>query len=115
MKDIYKGLGIFLLVLILFTGLTYGFGWFGVGYTKTVGKSQQNANREVYEESNSFTKAKRQEIIKYYREYNEVETDVEKEAIANILRMSLADFNEDKFIKDKKLLSFVKKIKFNNN
>jgi hypothetical protein len=69
MKNTFKGLALFLGSAILLMALTYGFGWFGVGYTKTVGKAQKNADREVFEETNSFTKGKRQEIIKYYKEW----------------------------------------------
>ena len=112
MKYIFRGIGVFLITAVLFGGLTYGFGWFGVGYTKTVGKAQQNANREVFEETNSFTKGKRQEIIKYYKEWNEAETIEEKTAIETIASMSLADFDEDRFITDSKLLSWIKRVKY---
>lgn len=112
MKDFFKGLGVFLIVVVVFLGLTYGFGWFGVGYTKTVGKSQKNAEREVFEQTNSFVKGKKQEIIKYYKEYLETESKEEKKAIETVLSMSLADFDEDKYIHDRKLLSFVKKMKY---
>lgn len=112
MKDLFKVIGIVLVAAVLFGGLTYGFGWFGVGYTKTVGKAQQNANREVFEETNSFTKSKRQEVIKYYKEWNEAETIEEKTAIETIASMSLADFDEDRFITDSKLLRWIKTVKY---
>tara|TARA_R110000851_G_scaffold152826_2_gene294627 strand:- start:338 stop:676 length:339 start_codon:yes stop_codon:yes gene_type:complete len=112
MKDIFKVIGVLLIASILFGGLTYGFGWFGVEYTKTVGKAQQNANREVFEETNSFTKGKRQEIIKYYKEWQSAETLQEKKAIETIVSMSLADFDEDRFITDKTLLSWIKDVKY---
>ncbi len=78
MKDFFKAIGMFLLVVILLTSVGYGLSWFGVFSTKTVGKAQQNAETEVYESTNAFTKAKRQEIIKYYKEYNECKTDEER-------------------------------------
>lgn len=112
MKDTGKVIAIVLIAAVLFGGLTYGFGWFGVGYTKTVGKDQQNANREVFEETNSFTKGKRQEIIKYYKEWNEAETLEDKKAIETIVSMSLSDFDEDRFITDAKLLSWIKNVKY---
>ena len=112
MKELKQWIVGSLVVLILFAGMIYGFGWFGVGYKKTVGKELQKVDREIYEEMNSFTKAKRQEIIKAYKEYNNAETETEKKAIAKILSLSLADFDEDKFIKDKDLLQFVKQVKY---
>ena len=112
MKEVFKHIAIGVLAVGLLIGLSYVFGWVGVHQTKTIGKAQKNANREVYEETNSFTKGKRQEIIKYYKEWNEAETPQDKEAIESILSMSLADFDEDRFITDAKLLSWVKSIKY---
>ena len=77
-SDFFKGVLIFLLVTGVFIGLSYGFGWIGVHQTKTIKKAQQNADREVFEETNSFVKAKRQEAIKYYKEWKEAETEEEK-------------------------------------
>ena len=111
MKDNLKMLGALLGVVLLIMALTYGFGWFGVGYKKTVGKASQNADREVFEQTNSFTKAKRQEIIKSYKEWNDCEDTDCREAIEYVLSLSIADFDEDKFIKDRKLLLWVKQIK----
>lgn len=112
MKDFFKGFGLLVLVSALLLGLTYGFGWFGVGYTKTVGKAQKKAEREVYEQTNSFVKGKKQEVIKYYKEFLEAETAEEKQAIKSIVSMSLADFNEDEYITEPKLLIFIKQSKY---
>ncbi|WP_275552678.1 hypothetical protein [Tenacibaculum piscium] len=112
MKEVLKYIGIGFLTIGLLIGLSYAFGWVGVHQIKTISKAKQNANREVFEETNSFTKAKRQEIFKYYKEWNEVETLEEKKAIETILMMSLADFNEDKYITDIKLLNWVKSVKY---
>ena len=112
MKDIFKIIGISILVMVLFVGLSYGMGWIGVHQTKTIGKSQQNAEREVYEETNSFTKAKRQQAIKLFKEWKECETIEDKRAIETIIQMDFADFDEDKYIRNPKLLSFIKKAKY---
>lgn len=112
MKQIFKGIGIFILIIGIFIGVSYGFGWIGVHQTKTIGKAKQNAERTVFEETNSFTKGKRQEIIKAYKEWTQAETQEDKKAIENYLAMSLADFDEDRFIADPKLLSWIKSIKY---
>tara|TARA_R110000796_G_scaffold248124_1_gene374526 strand:- start:7010 stop:7348 length:339 start_codon:yes stop_codon:yes gene_type:complete len=112
MRDIYRGIGIFLVAIIVMAGIGFGAGWLNVGYTQTVGKSQQNADRVVFEETNSFTKGKRQEIIKYYKEWQSAETLQEKKAIETIVSMSLADFDEDRFITDARLLSWIKDVKY---
>ena len=98
--------------IVLVLGLSLAFGWFDVYYTGTVGKAKQNVERKVYEETNSFTKAKRMEAIKLYKEYQECETDEERKAIETVARMSFADFDEDQWIKDSTLLSWIKKMKY---
>lgn len=101
-----------ILGIALIIGISFGTGMLNVTYTKTVGKSQQNANREVYEETNSFTKAKRMEAIKLYKEYQECKTDDEKKAISTVVSMDFADFDEDKYIKDARLLEWIKQVKY---
>ena len=112
MKNSFKILGsIFAGLLVVFL-LSMAFSWGNVFMIKTVGVATQNAKTQVFEQSNSFTKAKRQEIIKYYKEWNQAETIEEKRAIESVLSMSLADFDEDKYINDPKLLSWVKNMKY---
>jgi len=112
MKEIFKYIVISILAIGVLIGASYAFGWVGVHQTKTITKAKRNAEREVFEETNSFTKGKRQEIIKYYKEWKETETIEEKKAIETIVSMSLADFDEDRFISDAKLLSWIKSIKY---
>ena len=95
--------------IILVIGLSYGMGWYKVFYTKTVGKEQKNADREVYEETQSYVEGKRQEAAKYYREYNLSEED-EKKAISEVVANSFANFDEDKL--NPELKDFVKKCKY---
>ena len=104
---LYSILGIILIVV-----LSFGTGMLNVFYNKTVGKAKQNVEREVYEETNSFTKAKRMEAIKLYKEYNECKTDEERKAIETVASMSFADFDEDKYIKDYNLLQWIKQVKY---
>lgn len=110
--NVFKIILLSILGIGLMIGLSYGFGWIGVHQTSTIGKAQKNANREVYEESNSFVTGKRQEAIKYFKEWSECDTEADKEAIEYVASMSLSDFNEDKYINDIKLLNWIKSIKY---
>ena len=109
---VWKIILLSILGIALLVGLSFGTGMLDVFYTKTVGKAKQNAKREVFEETNSFTKAKRQEVIKYYKEWKETEIIEDKKAIETIVSMSLSDFDEDKFITDVGLLNWIKKVKY---
>jgi hypothetical protein len=99
----------FLAFIILIAGLTLGFGWFGVYATKTVGKAQQNANREVFEQTQSYVEAKRQELVKLHHEWMQA-SETDKLPIESIIRQSFANFDETK-INDPDLYSFLKTIK----
>jgi len=112
MKNFLLGLAFVLSLTAIGIGASYAFGWIGVHQMKTIGKAKKNADREVYEETNSFVKAKRQEILKAYKEWQLSDNVNDKEAIANVLAMSLADFDEDRFINDRNLLNWVKQIKY---
>jgi len=112
MRDFWKGVGILFIIVGIGVGLSYGMGWFKVGYTETVGKAQQDAETKVFENSNAFTKAKKQEALKAYKEYMLTDDETAKKAILYTVGMSLADFDEDKYITDVKLRSWIKKAKY---
>ena len=76
-------------------GLSYAFGWIGVHQTLTIGKAQQNADRVVYEETQSYVDGKRQEALKMFKEYKK--SDLEgKAAIREMASHSFAAFDENK-------------------
>lgn len=91
-------------------GLTLGFGWFGVYQTKTVGRAQQNADREVFEQTQSFVEGKRQELIKLHHEWMSAKPE-DKLAIEATIRMSFASFDESKLVDFPELYSFLKTVK----
>ena len=105
MKQVFGAIGIFLGVLILLIGLNFVFGWTDVYFTKTVGKAQQNAQRTVFEETQSYVEGKRQEVTKLRFEYMKAKDKDEKEAIKATLRSSLANFDKSKL--DYDLQAFV--------
>lgn len=101
----------FIVLIILMLGLTLGFGWFGVYQTKTVGKAQQNAERVVFEQTQSYVQGKRQELIKLHHEWMNADKD-SKLSLESTIRMNFANFDEDKYLEDfPDLQTFLKKIK----
>lgn len=92
------GLGILLIIGALGTDL--GLGYWDVFYTKTVEKAQINADREVFEGSQSYVESKRQIASKLYREFNR-ETDLAtKTFIANSVANEFANVKESDVIVD---------------
>jgi len=96
--------------LIILIALDFGFGYVGVFKTKTVGKAQQDANREVFEQTQSYIEGKRQEALKYYREYKQSTDEGEKKGIKNIVAHAFANFDEEKLSGEVK--TFVKSCKY---
>lgn len=93
-------LGIALLSLLIMY-----FGEFGVFYTKTVGKHQTNAEREVFKESLPYTEQAAQFIAKSYKEYNDTEDADEKQAIMEYVAMKYPNLDVDS-IENGKLRNF---------
>lgn len=110
MKDVVKISLSVVMFIALLVGLSYGFGWIGVHQTKTIGKAKQNADREVFEQTQSYVDAKRQEALKFYKEYQKAD-ESSKIAIKEMVSHSFASFDENKL--DGMLRSFIYDCKYN--
>jgi|SRR5579862_1751116 len=86
--------------LIVLIALMFVFGWTGVFYTKTVGKAQENARRQVFEQTQSYVEGKRQELTKYRLEYLRSKDTADKQAIRATIVQSFANFDETKLPED---------------
>lgn len=108
-KNIFKGFGILLIVLVLLTGLGQGLGWFSVFSTKTLGKAKQNAETEVFYKTQAFKDAKKQAAIKYYKEYIKSTPD-EKKIICDLISQEFSNFDESEL--DYRLAKFISNCKY---
>ena len=111
MKGWQIGLVVILIIAAL-VGVSYGFGWIGVHQTKTIGKAQQNAEREVFEQSQSYVEGKRQEALKLYKEYSKLTDIAEKQSFKMIVSSSFANFDEEKYLTGE-LRNFIHNMKYN--
>lgn len=105
-----KIVGYSLLGLLVLIALGWVFGMNRVLYTKIIGKEQQNADREVFEETQSYVEGKRQEAAKYYREYMKSEDESDKAVIREVIANSFANFDETKL--EQPLQTFVYNCKY---
>jgi hypothetical protein len=85
----------FFLLLITVTALDFGFGYIGVFKTKTVGKAQKDAERKVFEQTQSYVEGKRQEALKLYKEYLLASDQDSKDALKLVVSHSFANFDEN--------------------
>jgi len=110
-KNILLGIGGFIVLIGIIIGLSYAFGWIGVHQTKTIFKAKEDAKREVFEQSQSYVEGKRQEALKFYREYQTADSEVEKGAIVEMVAHSFSNFDEEKLKGNVKV--FVYNCKYN--
>ena len=109
MKQVFAVIGAIVGAVVLVMLLSLAFGWFDVGYTKTVGKAQQNANRTVFEETQSYVEGKRQFLNKEREEYRREKDPQAKEAIRQSILHEMANFDLNKLSNDD--YSFVQELK----
>jgi len=107
MKE-YGKLFAWLVGVIIFVSLL-GFVGNGMGLIsyKIFGPAWENARRDVYENTNSFTKAKVQEATKLRLEYLRSTDPAVKNALQSTIQMSFADFDVDKYVKNDELRKWV--------
>jgi len=91
-----KIIGGIVLVLVILIGLDFGFGYLGVFKTRTVGKAQQDAQREVFESTQSFVEGKRQEALKMYREWTSADIE-DKPGLEKMAGHTFANVDEKIF------------------
>lgn len=81
--------------LVVMVALSFGLGWTDVFYAKTVGKAREDARREVFEQTQSYVEAKRQELTKYRLEYMRADSS-DRQAIKMTIVQSFANFDKSK-------------------
>jgi len=94
--------------LLAFAGvliLAFVMGLYGLGWKKFFKPKEENIDRQVFEQTQSFVHGKIQDLARYYDEYNRAEED-EKEAIRQTIIIRFAEFDESK-VSSMKLRQFL--------
>ena len=87
--------------LLLCSGVLMYAGGFGVFYTKTIGRAQKNADREVVKESLAYNEQAAQFLAKSYKEYNDAKDIAEKNSIKEYVAMKYPNLDISKIDNDK--------------
>jgi len=106
MKMKYIGYGI--LGIVGFVVLMFGLQYLGVINYRFFEPKREQARREVFKQTQSYTDAKLQELSKYQYEYTKADADG-KLAIKAVVRHSVAGYDETQLPLD--LLYFVQECK----
>ena len=80
-----------------------GFGFFELEYKKYFAPKHEDVNRQIFENTKSYSHGKTQQLAKYYDEYKKSD---EPEAITELIKINFADFDETK-IRNYKLKQFL--------
>lgn len=89
MKQFFIWMGLVLGFLIALLALDL----LGLEWTSFIGPKRANIQREIFEESKSYTHGKIQELAKYKKEWESASID-EKEAIESLICSQFASFDE---------------------
>jgi len=101
-----KIFGISVGVLVGMMALIFILELFGLGMFKFFEPKRENIRREIFENTQSYTHGKIQDLAKYYEEYNKADAD-EKETIKQLIILRFAEFDASK-VNSAKLQNFLR-------
>ena len=90
-KIVFSSIGIFVGILAVVFILEL----VGLGFFKFFEPKRENIRREIFENTQSYTHGKIQDLAKYYEEYNKADING-KESIKQLIILRFAEFDESK-------------------
>ena len=108
MKQLFLWTFFLFAIIILIAIVTVGGSFVGLWHYSFFAPRIENVRRNVFEQTQSYTEGKRQELAKYHLEYTRSKDPVEKEAIATMIRSSFANVDfRDMNYQDQQFLNSV--------
>jgi len=105
-----KRTGIVIGSIIFILVLAFGLEMLGLQWTKFFKPKWQNVEREVFEETKSYTHGKIQDLAKYYKEYNDSDSTENKQTIELLIQSQFAEFDATN-IRSQKLRTFLTNVR----
>lgn len=78
----------------------------GIVWTRTIGVAQKDAEREAYKATITYNEGMLDDLAKYKFQYDSAEDDVERAAIAELVRNRFANFDKSR-IENQDLINFL--------
>jgi len=94
------------LIIIAILLIPFLLGLYNLGMFKFFAPKVENVRRNVFEQTQSYTHGKIQDLAKYYDEYNRMDVLGDKEAVRQLVILRFAEFDETK-IRPQKLRNFL--------
>lgn len=97
------------LSIVFLIGLGFTLDYAGLQWFRFIEPQKEDARHEVFKKTRAYNEAKLQELVKLKYEYERADK-AGKEAIANVIRHTFAEYDENQLPEE--LKKFVKKIKY---
>lgn len=110
MKNLFKGLGIFLGIFVALNVFAFVTGTVDLQFYKYFGKQQANADREIFKENTSYIEGKSDDLAKYKYELTNEKDPIARKAIIGVIVDRYADFDESK-MENKSLAIFLNNVR----
>lgn len=88
-----KFIGIGLIAIIVLVIIAFALNLLGLHWVKFFNPRYENVNRQVFEQTKSYTHGVIQDLAKYFDEYQKVETLADKQTIQNMIKFRFAEFD----------------------
>lgn len=108
-KKVFIGIIVFILVYVLTFGMSLG----SIHLNGILKQHQADVEREVFENTKSYVKGMSDDLAKYKFEFTMSDDEVEKEAIADLIRSRFADFDSND-LNNRELREFLANIRNGN-
>jgi len=105
MKNVFLGIGGFVLFIALICGLDYS----GLMWESFIGPKREDIRRNIFEQTKSYNQANIQQLIDYRRQYM-IASKQDKMIIANTVMHMFADYSPKGL--DTELVEFLKLCKY---
>ena len=93
---IIKGIAIGVACFVGLLAVMFAFGVVELEFFRFFAPRRQNIQREVFENTKSYTQGKIQDLAKYFDEYQKAKISEDKDAIASVVKMRFAEFDANK-------------------
>jgi hypothetical protein len=104
-KVFYSIIGV-ISILVLVFALAY----LDLVFKRFFGPKHENVRREIFENTKSYSHGKTQDLARYYEQYTKAESQSDKDAVSELIKMQFADFDES-VIRNAKLRNFLTSVR----
>jgi len=104
--EFFKNASAGVLAIVLLVGIIIALSFGGLAYKTYFGPRFQNADRQIFEQTQSYVHGKIQDLAKYKAEYDKTNDPTERAAIKSVIVQQFAQFDSSSVV-DTQLRQFL--------